>query len=165
MKILITDRNGIENLCLNPFEVSSALISITDYEYSFVNLKYKPKYILQLAFDDVPVGDGFEEEYGRQLNQSEIKQLEYRFHSMSEEQTNELISFYNKVKSKVELMICQCEHGQSRSAAIAAAFSEYAYGNGIDIFSDDRYYPNKSIFRQVLRKLKTNSANFNSAHS
>lgn len=165
MKILITDRKGIENLSLKPFEVPSALISITDYEYSFANLKYKPKYILQLAFDDVPVGDGFEEEYGRRLNSNEIKQLEHRFHSMSEKQTNELISFYNKVKSKVELMICQCEHGQSRSAAIAAAFSEHAYGNAIGIFSDDRYYPNKSIFRKVLRKLKSNSADFDSTHS
>ena len=153
MEILITDRRGIEDLSLKPFDVPTALISVTDYNYTFANLKHKPQYLLQLAFDDVPVGDGFEEEYGRILNSNEIKQLEHKFHSMSEDQTNDLVSFYNKVKSKVELVICQCEHGQSRSAAIAAAFSEYAYGNGIDIFANDRYSPNKSIYRKILRCL------------
>ena len=55
-------RKDIKKLSLKPFEKATALISITDFDYTFANLKYKPQYLLQLAFDDVPVGDGFFEE-------------------------------------------------------------------------------------------------------
>ena len=151
---MITDRKGIETLSLMPFEIPTALVSITDYDYTYANLKYKPQHLLQLAFDDVPVGDGFEEEEGRKLSSLEISELEKRYHSITEKQISQIIDFYNTVKSDAELLICQCEHGQSRSAAIAAAFNEHSCGKGIEIFSDDRYWPNKSIYRTVLRKLK-----------
>lgn len=58
---------------------------------------------------------------------------------------------YNK--DKAETIICQCEYGQSRSAAIAAALSEFFWKSGIDIFADDRYFPNKLVFRLTLQAL------------
>lgn len=162
---MITDRKGVETLSLMPFKNSTALISITDYDYTYANLKHKPHHLLQIAFDDVPVGDGFEEEEGRKLSNSEISELEKRYHSITEKQISQIINFYTEIKDEVELLICQCEHGQSRSAAIAAAFSEYEHGTGIEIFSNDNYYPNKSIFRKVLTKLNINSTELNSTHS
>ena len=75
LKIMITDRKGIEKIALNPF-YKTALISITDYEYPFAFLENKPQYLLRLSFDDVPVGDGFEEEYGHKLNPKQIDFLE-----------------------------------------------------------------------------------------
>ncbi|MBR5467874.1 MAG: ABC transporter substrate-binding protein [Firmicutes bacterium] len=60
-------RKDIKKLSLKPFEKATALISITDFDYTFANLKYKPRYLLQLAFDDVPVGDGFFEEEGLEI--------------------------------------------------------------------------------------------------
>lgn len=51
-------------------------------------------------------------------------------------------------------IICQCEYGQSRSAACAAAILEYFYHNGITIFADYRYYPNQLIFNKVFHALK-----------
>ena len=145
MEIMITDRKGIENLSLMPFEIPTALVSITDYDYTYANLKHKPQHLLQLAFDDVPVGDGFEEE-GRKLSNSEISELEKRYHSITNKQISQIINFYNEIKDKAELLICQCEHGQSRSAAIAAAFSEYEYGTGIEIFSNTVYKRRSSVF-------------------
>ena len=66
------------------------------------------------------------------------------------------------VKTAVECnldIICQCEYGQSRSAACAAAIKEYYEHDGISIFADYRYYPNQLIFNKVLDALKTvNSA-------
>ena len=66
------------------------------------------------------------------------------------------------VKTAVECnldIICQCEYGQSRSAACAAAIKEYYNHDGISIFADYRYYPNQLIFNKVLDALKTvNSA-------
>lgn len=52
-------------------------------------------------------------------------------------------------------IICQCEYGQSRSAACAAAIKEYYDKNGIEVFADYRYYPNQLIFNKLLFALKT----------
>ena len=49
---------------------------------------------------------------------------------------------------------CQCEYGQSRSAACAAAILEYYEKNGISIFADYRYYPNQLIFNKILEALR-----------
>lgn len=51
-------------------------------------------------------------------------------------------------------ILCQCEYGQSRSAACAAAIMEYFYGKGISIFADYRYYPNQLVFHKVMDALK-----------
>lgn len=154
MKIKISSRKSIEDFCRNPMQQQTALISITDYDNSFASLKYKPQYLLQLAFDDVPVGDGFIEEEGRKLTEIEIAELEKKYHSISEEQVDQIVCFYNTVKDSTDLLICQCEHGQSRSAAIAAAIIEYETKSGISIFANDWYYPNKSLFRKILNRLK-----------
>ena len=54
-------------------------------------------------------------------------------------------------------IICQCEYGQSRSAACAAAILEFFCGNGIKVFADYRYYPNQLIFNKVLSALLSRS--------
>ena len=51
-------------------------------------------------------------------------------------------------------IICQCEYGQSRSAACAAAIKEYYDKSGIEVFADYRYYPNQLIFNKLLAALK-----------
>ena len=50
--------------------------------------------------------------------------------------------------------ICQCDYGQSRSAACAAAILEYFCRNGISVFADYRYYPNQLVFNKILDALK-----------
>lgn len=51
-------------------------------------------------------------------------------------------------------ILCQCEYGQSRSAACAAAIIEHFYGKGISIFADYRYYPNQLVFHKVFDALE-----------
>ena len=51
-------------------------------------------------------------------------------------------------------IICQCDYGQSRSAACCAAILECFYHRGIEIFADYRYYPNQVVFNRVLDALK-----------
>ena len=53
MKILIRSRKGVEEMAQKPFPEHTALISITDYDWSFAELEHKPEFLLQLAFDDV----------------------------------------------------------------------------------------------------------------
>lgn len=62
--------------------------------------------------------------------------------------------YWDVLLEGVETMIVQREHGQSRSAAVAAAILEFAEGDGISIFSDDRYYPNKLVYRKTLKALR-----------
>ena len=50
-------------------------------------------------------------------------------------------------------IICQCEYGQSRSAACAAAIREHFYGEGIEIFADYRYCPNQLVYNKLKAAL------------
>jgi len=70
---------------------------------------------------------------------------------LSDEAAERIARFYINAVDDVEVLICQCEHGQSRSAAVATALLEYRSRRGIEIFADDRYYPNKVVFRKVLK--------------
>lgn len=152
MQIQINSREKVEKISANPFSTKTALISITDYDWSFAKLKHKPDYILQLAFDDVD-NDIFEDELGRQPTEEERVRIENKYHMLTDEQAEQIAQFYKQVHDKVDLIICQCEHGQSRSAAIAAAIMEYEYGKGIEIFASDDFYPNKIVFKKLFRQL------------
>lgn len=51
-------------------------------------------------------------------------------------------------------IICQCEYGQSRSTACAAAILEYYFCRGISVFADYRYYPNQLIYNKIKNALE-----------
>lgn len=152
MNIKILNRDAIEMFCEHPFVEKIALISITDYGYDFVELKNIPQHLLQLAFDDVD-GDVFIDELPKNPSTDDKIKIEKKYHMFSNEQANQIVEFVNDVWDKVDVIICQCEHGQSRSAAIAAAIMQYKYQNGIEIFADDNYYPNKFVYRKVFSAL------------
>lgn len=152
MNIKIMSRDAIEIFCEHPFVEKIALISITDYGYDFVELKNKPQYLLQLAFDDVD-SDVFIDELPENASADDKIKIEKKYHMFSNEQANQIVEFVNDVWDKVDVIICQCEHGQSRSAAVVAAIMQYKYQSGIDIFADDNYYPNKFVYRKVFSVL------------
>lgn len=52
-------------------------------------------------------------------------------------------------------LICQCEYGQSRSAACSVAIKEYYDKCGIEVFANYRYYLNQIIFNKLLDALKS----------
>ena len=64
-----------------------------------------------------------------------------------------IVDFYNNIFGHAVVLIIQCEHGESRSAAIVAAIMEHRYRSDIKIFADERYCPNKSIYKKVFNKL------------
>ena len=156
MKIKITGRAGIEAYAKQPFSPKTALISITDSGGDFARLQYEPEYLLQLQFDDITSQDAedeFERHAGRRANANEKRLLAQKFHMISEAQAREIAAFVYKIKEDARLLLCQCEYGESRSAAVAAAVIEHFQGCGIIIFADDRYYPNKQVYRMVYRAL------------
>lgn len=71
-------------------------------------------------------------------------------------EAEELAEFIKEAKDKKMNIICQCEYGQSRSAACAAAILEFYESKGISIFADYRYYPNQLIYHKVIDALNKN---------
>lgn len=69
-------------------------------------------------------------------------------------EAKELAKFIKQAVNDGLDIICQCEYGQSRSAACAAAIKEYYERSGIEIFADYRYYPNQLIFNKLIYALK-----------
>ena len=50
MKTVILSRNQIEALAQKPFPPKTAVISITDAEWTYAELQNKPEFLLQLEF-------------------------------------------------------------------------------------------------------------------
>lgn len=69
-------------------------------------------------------------------------------------EAEELAQFIYRAHDKKLNLICQCEYGQSRSAACGAAILEHFCKDGISIFRDYRYTPNKLIFNKVYEALR-----------
>ena len=145
-KILIKSRAAIEQM---HFEPKTALISITDANYTFAELIAEPDYVLRLAFDDVD-----NDIFADAITDTDRDIIADRYHMFKDEQAKQIAEFYDAIKDKADIIICQCEHGQSRSAAVAAAILEHRSRNGIKIFANDKYYPNKVVFNKVLQALK-----------
>ena len=64
-------------------------------------------------------------------------------------EAGELAKFVREAVSDDVDIFCQCEYGQSRSAACAAAIREHYFHDGIEVFADYRYYPNQLIFNKL----------------
>ena len=143
MNIKILSREQIENISAMPFPSNTALISIHGTNEDEPTLLHKPEWILKLIFDDI--------------SSDEIDDYSGIGHYtlFNENTARDIAGFVAEYKDKAKTIICQCEYGQSRSAAVAAALLEYLYKSGIEIFADDRYYPNKLVFRLTLKALKS----------
>lgn len=74
-------------------------------------------------------------------------------------EATELAKFIANAVTNHYTIICQCEYGQSRSAACAAAIKEFYEKTGIQIFANYKYYPNQLIFNKLLEALVRNKDN------
>ena len=68
-------------------------------------------------------------------------------------EADRLADFIRKAYDDGLDILCQCEYGQSRSAACAAAIAEFYYHNGIEIFADSRYSPNQLVYHKIIDAL------------
>lgn len=68
----------------------------------------------------------------------------------------ELARFIANAVANDYTILCQCEYGQSRSAACAAAIKEFYEKSGIQIFANYQYDPNQLVFNQLLEALIRN---------
>ena len=68
-------------------------------------------------------------------------------------EADELAEFIYQARTDGLDILCQCEYGQSRSAACAAAILEHFEGTGITVFADYRYYPNQVVYHKMMDAL------------
>ena len=152
MVIDIMSRKSLEILSQTPFLLRTAIISICDYDDLPITLEHEPASILHLKFDDVDV-DYITERPWKSIPKIERFLFEREYHMISDTQAQEIASFIMAQLPLVDRIICQCEYGQSRSAAIAAAILEFTERKGLSVFIDDAYNPNKLVFRKVYEYL------------
>lgn len=148
MEVSIYSRKAIKELIEKVFPQNTAVISFytpkskRDYKESRVDYSGVCDRVFYVGIPDIDIE--ILSEYG------------YTYKTYLAE-ADELAKFIDKAKENGHDIICQCDYGQSRSAACAAAILQYFEGRGIDVFSDYRYYPNQLVYHKVfdaLEKLK-----------
>ena len=147
MKIKICIWSIIEKMSESGFDPHTAVISITDAEEKEVGFYREPEFLLRLCFDDIISSHDI---YG------DSRKLALNL--FSGEQADQIAEFVFCCKEHIDTLICQCRWGHSRSAAVAAALREYFFHEGMEIFSDEGYYPNLYVFRETLKALKRMSS-------
>lgn len=146
MKVYIYSRKEIIKLIDGDFPKNAAVISFCDPKGIRndnnvpVDYKGKPLRLMQIAvFDiDYDILDSYGLTYDTYLPQA-----------------NDIAKFIKQAVRDGLQIIRQCDYGQSRSAACAAAILEHYENRGIDIFRDYRYYPNQLIFNKIYEALQS----------
>ena len=153
MQIEIYSYDSIEMRAKIKFKSNTYLISIGDTDANPPTLLYTPEKSLRLIFDDINK-DMLIDILGYYPTDSEIRAYEGYFRFFNDGQARRIAEFVWRNQNRIDVLICQCEQGQSRSAACAAAVAEFLYGTGEAIFADERYSPNMLVYQKVLEALK-----------
>lgn len=146
MKVSIYSRSEIEKLLQIGFPANTAVISFFDppsehgETHSPVEYSGKPARVMQIAVHDIDL--------------SVLPQYGMTYETYFPE-ANALAEYIYSAKADGLDIICQCEYGESRSSACAAAILEHFYHRGIDIFADYRYYPNQVVYHKVYEALES----------
>ena len=146
MQVQIFSRDAMEKLLKGDFPQNAAVVSFYDPPNirtgeitKPVDYKGKAERVFAVPLYDIDID--ILEDYG--LN------FETYF-----PEVDRLAEFIDKAYRDGLDILCQCEYGQSRSAACAAAILEHYYKNGISVFADYRYYPNQLVHNKVYTALK-----------
>lgn len=145
MKVDIYSRKEIIDLINSDFPKNTAVISFYDPEGirsdngGAVDYKGMADMLMQVAVYDIDIE--ILEDFG----------LTYDTYLP---EADRIAVFIKRAAAKGDNIICQCNYGQSRSSACAAAILEHFEKRGIDIFRDYRYYPNQLIFNKIYDALE-----------
>ena len=148
MKVEIYSREKMEGLLASLGEIKAAVISFHDCKElcGWVDDTYAPidfcgrcSMLFEAGIPDIDWDE---------LDEFGLDEESYL------KEADELAEFIYRAKAAGLDIICQCEHGQSRSAGCAAAILEHFSGRGIDIFANYSYYPSKLVYKRVLGALE-----------
>ena len=146
MNVNIYSRKSVEELLRDGFPSNTAVISFYDppspsRRDACVPVDYsgKASRVFQVAIHDIDL--------------SVLPDFNLTYDTYFPE-ADALAQFIYSAKADGLDMICQCEYGESRSSACAAAILEHFCGNGISVFADYRYYPNQVVYHKVFDALE-----------
>ena len=145
MRVEIFSRKAIGELIAKGFPRSTAVISFytpktqRDYEENRVDYGGVCDHVFYVGIPDIDID--ILSDYG------------YSYDTYLSE-AYALADFIYEAKAADLDIICQCDYGQSRSAACAAAILQHFEKRGIDVFSDYRYYPNQLVYHKIFDALK-----------
>lgn len=124
-------------------EVPYLVISVTDPERSEASLAASPlcRAVLRLQFHDTSQTVDIPGLEGLSLgNETAMTAADARI----------ILDFATSCTDQVELIVCQCEAGVSRSAGIAAALSRLMQNE--DAFFFEHYWPNHHVYTLLLQE-------------
>ena len=146
MTVSIYSRKAAEDLFRNNFVEGTAVISFHDPPSPSgkkvlppIDYTGKATRVFQVAVHDIDL--------------SVLPKYDLTYDTYFPE-ADDLAKFIYSAKLDGLDIICQCEYGESRSSACAAAILEHFYKNGISIFADYRYYPNQVVYHKVFDALE-----------
>ena len=147
MNVTVYSREAIEELIRKgEFPENTAVISYYDPELNHIDKDYT-----HVDYSNV-CNDVFYCELD-DLDLDYLPEKGYTYESFFPN-VDDLAKFIYEAYKSGKDIICQCEYGQSRSAATAAAIKEFFFHNGIDFFTDYRYYPNQVVYHKVFDALE-----------
>lgn len=115
MIIEIESRASLEKRATLPFPPNTALICITDCDNTFAELKNRPDFLFQVRFDDMSI-DVFRDMLEREPTAHEQVIMARKYHAITKTQAEDIAAFYKEIADKADILICQCEFGQSQEA-------------------------------------------------
>ncbi len=121
-------------------EMPYLVISVTDPDKPDAEIaaSFYQRAVLRLKFDDAVQIDipGLED-----LAAETVVEL-------TTMEAQNILTFVRQHSEDVQLIVCQCEAGVSRSAAIAAALSRILQNE--DAFFFENYWPNRKVYHTIL---------------
>lgn len=102
--------------------------------------------ILSLQFCDLV---GISEEIPVQEPGEYLRELQRDL--FSDKQASEIVAFVENMKNSVKAILCHCDAGVSRSAAVGAVIELMLNGSSDRVFNDPRFVPNKYVYKKLLR--------------
>lgn len=139
MKVSIYSREKVVELINTNFPEKTTVISFSDPGAIPVNYHKKPIRLFQISIYDADL--------------SYLSKCGLTYETYFPE-VNDLAEFIYGAKKEHLDILCQCEYGESRSAACSAAILEHFHHNGLSIFTDYRYYPNQVVYHKVFEALE-----------
>ena len=144
MHIQICSREKLEQLMEKKQLQNAAVISFHDVsepseDWISLQCNEQIKMFFRIAADDIDA--------------DELEECGLSYDTYFKE-ADELVPFIYEARESGCEIICQCDHGQGRSAGCAAAILEHFDKNGISVFRDYNYYPNKLVFNKLYEALE-----------
>lgn len=147
MKVSVYSREAIESIIAEgKFPENTAVISFydpaikrIDEDYSHIDYNGVCNTVFYSELDD--------------LDLDVLERKGYTYDTYFPEAPDIATFIYRAYDNGMDI-ICQCEYGQSRSAATAAAILEHFHHNGISIFTNYNYYPNQVVYHKIFDALE-----------